>query len=279
LKLNLIKYKKFGNSVKKVSEIGMGTYYDPLWILTSRFKWLRGKDDKLNALKAGIDSGINLIDTAELYGSEPIVAEAINGYDREELFISTKILPYHLKGDKLLKSLESSLRRLGTKYVDVYLIHWHADEEKIREAMVTMEKALEMGLIKMIGLSNFNLTQIESARHYLKKNDIGAVQLEYNIFNRKAENDILPFCEKNNIAFMAYYPLAHGKLTNNAVIIEIAKEIGVTPAQLALKWLLKNPSVFPIPRASKIYHVLENSRVSDFELDQNQLSKLNLLHK
>jgi len=275
----LVKYRKFGNSIKKVSEIGMGTYYDPLWILASRFKWLRGKDDKIKALKAGVESGVNLIDTAELYGSEPIVAEAINGYNREELFISTKVLPYHLKGEVLLKSLKSSLKRLRTKYVDVYLIHWHASEEKIREAMLTMEEAMEMGLIRMIGLSNFNLIQIESARHYLKKNDIGAVQLEYNIFNRKAENDILPFCEKNNIAFMAYYPLAHGKLTNNAALAKIAKEIGVTPAQIALKWLLRNPSVFPIPRASKVHHVLENSKVSDFELDQNQLNKLDLLYK
>ncbi len=273
----MVKYKNFGANGPNISEIGMGTYYDPFWIIASRLNWLRGKQSKVEAIRAGIEKGINLIDTAELYGSEPIVAEAIKGLNREKLFITTKILPNHLKHDAFMKSLESSLKRLNTEYVDLYLIHWRASADRIKEAMASMEMARENGLIKMIGVSNFNLQQIKDARHFLKKNDISAVQLEYNVLNRKPEADILPYCEKEGIAFMAYYPLAHGKLVKNNTIFKISQETGLSPAQLALKWLLRNPIVFPIPRASKIKHVIENAETSDLEVDEKILDKISLL--
>ncbi|MEM3242717.1 MAG: aldo/keto reductase, partial [Conexivisphaerales archaeon] len=190
------------------------------------------------------------------------------------LFISTKILPFHITSNAFMKSLKSSLTRLGTKYVDLYLVHWHTSDDRIKQAMNMMEEAYENGLIKMIGVSNFNLRQIQYARQCLKKNDIDAVQLEYNIFNRKPEIDILPYCEKENIAFMAYYPLAHGKLVSNKRLSEIAMNIGLSPAQLALKWLLRKTVVFPIPRASKEQHVVENVMASDLEVDEKILDKI-----
>ncbi|MCL4343549.1 MAG: aldo/keto reductase [Nitrososphaerota archaeon] len=268
----MVKYKTFGPDGRKVSEIGIGTYYDPAWIAWSRLHWLRGRREKVKAIRAGLENGCNMIDTAEIYGSEPLVREAIKGHDREQLFISTKILPFHI--GSFMKSLESSLDRLGTKYVDLYLIHWRTGEGRIRQAMSAMEEAHESGLIKMIGVSNFDLGQTQFARQCLKKNTISAVQLEYNIFNRRAEKDILPYCEKENIAFMAYYPLAHGKLVGNEALGRIARDAGVTPAQLALKWLLRKQAVFPIPRASREQHVVENIRASDLEVDEKMLDKV-----
>jgi diketogulonate reductase-like aldo/keto reductase len=119
-----LKYKIFGNTGILVSEIGMGTYYDPLWILTARLGWYRGREEKIRAVRAGLNGGINLIDTAEIYGSEPIVAEAIKGWNRESLFIATKVWPTHLSYDNVIKSCYRSLERLGTSYIDLYQIHW-----------------------------------------------------------------------------------------------------------------------------------------------------------
>lgn len=268
----MVKYKSFGPDGRKVSEIGIGTYYDPAWIIASRLHWIRDRQTKIDAIKAGVEKGVTLIDTAEIYGSEPLVAEAIKGYKREQLYISTKILPFHI--NTFLRSLESSLTKLGTKYVDLYLIHWHTSDDKIKQAMHAMEEAVESGLIKMIGVSNFDLRQIQYARQCLKKNSIAAVQLQYNIFSREPEKEIIPYCEKENIAFMAYYPLAHGKLVSNKLLNEIAKETGLSPAQLALKWLLRKPVVFPIPRASRAKHVIENIMASDLELDEKNLNKM-----
>ena len=269
-----MKYKEFGNTGVKVSVIGMGTYYDPFWIVTAKLGWLRDAERKVQALKAGIEAGINLIDTAELYGSEPLVGRAIKGYEREKVFVSTKVLPIHLKKDKLFKSLERSLERLGTKYVDLYLIHFPGRSESNREALLSMEEAIESGLIRFIGLSNFDLKGLEEARKTLRKNDVAAVQNNYNLYHRDPEKDLLPYCEKEKIAFMAYYPLAHGKLVKDSKLLELSKKFGVSPAQLALIWLLRWSSVFPIPRASRPEHVLENAKASEIEIPEKYLEQI-----
>jgi len=270
----IMKYKEFGNSGIKNSVIGMGTYYDPLWIVTARFGWLRDSEKKIQSLRAGLDAGINIIDTAELYGSEPLVKKAMEGYERDKIFISTKVWPTHLKREKLFKSLEKSLKRLGTGYVDLYLIHFPGSKDSNREALLAMEEALESGLIKFIGLSNFNLKDIVEARKTLRKNDITAIQNQYNLKHREPEKDLLPYCEKEKIAFMAYYPLAHGKLTEDKNIIEVSKKLKITPAQLSILWLLRWSSVFPIPRASRPEHVIENAKAAEIEIPTEILEKI-----
>ncbi len=269
-----MKYKEFGHTGIKTSSIGMGTYYDPLWIIASRLGLLRNAEQKIKSLKAGLEAGINLIDTAELYGSEPLVRKAIEGYEREKIFISTKVWPTHLKRDKLFKSLEKSLERLGTKYVDLYLIHFPGSSDSNKEALLAMEDAIASGLIKFIGLSNFSLKGIEEARKTLKKNDIIAIQNQYNILHREPEKDLLPYCEKEKIAFMAYYPLAHGKLTKDSKVLELSKKFNINPAQLALVWLLRWSSVFPIPRASRPEHVIEDAKAADVEIPYEILEKI-----
>ncbi len=269
-----MKYKEFGSTNIKTSLIGMGTYYDPLWIVTAKLGWLRNAERRIQSLKSGLEVGINIIDTAELYGSEPLVKRAIEGYEREKIFISTKVWPTHLRRNKFFKSLEKSLERLGTKYVDLYLIHFPGSGDANREALLAMDDAVSSGLIKFIGLSNFDLKGIEEARKTLRKNDIVAIQNQYSIKHREPEKDILPYCEREKIAFMAYYPLAHGKLTKDNKVIEISKKYNVNPAQLALVWLLRWNSVFPIPRASKPEHVIEDAKVADIEIPKEVLEKI-----
>jgi diketogulonate reductase-like aldo/keto reductase len=118
-----MRLKDFGRTGRKVSEIGMGTYYDPLWIATAFTGWRRGASAKVEAIKTGLDSGITLVDTAEIYRSEPLVARALDGRKRDEIFLATKVWPNHLHRDALVSAFNGSLRRLGTSYVDLYQIH------------------------------------------------------------------------------------------------------------------------------------------------------------
>jgi len=270
--------KRFGKNGPLVSEIGMGTYYDVSWIILSRLGIMRNKAKKIEAIKTGLIGGMNLIDTAEIYGSEPLVAEAIKEFNREEIFISTKVWPSHLSRDKFFKSLEGSLRRLNTKYVDLYLIHFPNKRVPISETMKAMEEAIEQGKILFVGVSNFNLKQIEEARNALSKHDITAVQLEYSLIKRDVERDILPYCQREGIAFMAYYPLGHGRLAKvKEKLEEISMKYGKTPSQIALRWLADKPYVFPIPRASNPIHVQENLEASGWKLSDEDIKLLDKL--
>jgi diketogulonate reductase-like aldo/keto reductase len=261
-----MEYKAFGRTGHQVSEIGMGTYYDPLWIAKAFLGWRSGAAEKIDALNAGFDAGITLVNTAEVYGSEPLVAKALQGRKREELFVSTKVSPIHLHRDAIKRSLEKSLRRLGLSYVDLYLVHFPNPRVPIAETMAGMEDLIREGKIHSAGVSNFNIGQLREANEALPKSQIASVELEYNLRNRRVEAEILPYCDKEGIALLAYFPLAHGKLTSDSRLRALCSKLGKTPSQLALRWLAMKPNVFPIPRASKRAHVLEDAGASGWEL-------------
>jgi diketogulonate reductase-like aldo/keto reductase len=263
-----MEFKQFGKDGPRISAIGMGTYYDPLWILTGYLGWRRSATEKLGALKAGLELGMNLIDTAEVYRSEEIVGRAIRGMQRETLFIATKVMSNHLKADSVTKSLESSLRRLGTSYVDLYQIHWPSQTVPIAETLGAMEKLAELGKIRYIGVSNFSLKQMVEARAALKKLDLASIQMSYNLLDRKIEEDIIPYCRKEGLSILAYFPLAHGKLTKSEALLKVAEAHGKTSSQVALNWLADKDSVFPIPRASTAAHVRENAGSVGWQLSE-----------
>ncbi|GGP20120.1 aldo/keto reductase [Thermocladium modestius] len=267
-----MEYREFGKTGVKVSVIGMGTYYDPMWIFLSRLGVYRQRESKIDAMKAGLDGGVNLIDTAEIYGSEPLVAEAIRDRRRDELFIATKVWPTHLSWNKMGKAIDGSLRRLGLKYVDLYQVHFPG-RTSIKETMQNMEKLVDAGKILHIGVSNFNMNQLMEAVTSLKKHELTAVQLNYSLANRSIEKDIVPYCMKEGIAVLAYYPLGHGKLASNATLRRIGERLGKTPAQVALNWLVRK-GAFPIPRASRRNHVLENLGATGWSLDDAAIKEL-----
>lgn len=269
-----MQYKPFANTGLKVSSVGMGTYYDPLWILTARLGWFRNRELKLEALKTGLDGGINLIDTAEIYGSEPLVAKSIKGFERESLFIATKVWSNHLRHDSLIRALNASLRRLELSYVDLYQIHFPNNSVPVKETMGAMEELVEQGKVRFIGVSNFSLKKTIEATEALKKHELAALQVNYSLANRSIERDLLPYCEKENIAVLAYYPLAHGKLASSKRLLSVSERLNRTPAQLALNWLASKRTVFPIPRASNPAHVKENLRAVDFTLGDSDLKEL-----
>jgi len=265
-------------SAAKVSEIGMGTYYDPQWIATAKtMGWMRGAPSKVEAMKAGLDGGINFIDTAELYGSEPLVAEAIRGRKREDLFIATKVWPNHLRRDALVRALEKSLERLETPYVDLYQVHFPNAKVPISETMGAMEEMKEMGKLLSIGVSNFSLQQTIDANSALKKSQLASNQVEYSLASREIEADLLPYCESNKISIICYYPLGHGKLMGSGASSKmeaVCKAYAKTPAQVALNWLVSRRNVFAIPRASRAEHVKENLGASGWELKPEDRAQL-----
>jgi len=241
-----------------VTAVGMGTYYDFPWIIKARLGVVGGVDAKLAALKAGLEGGVRLIDTAEIYNSEPIVAKAIAGLPREDLFIATKVMFLHLRRDALVKSLERSLRKLNLSYVDLYQVHQPSPFVPIKETMAAMEEMVEKGLVRYIGVSNFSLKRMVEANDALKNHRLASNQMPYHLADRRVEKDILPYCRKEGIVLMAYFPLGHGKLTSSKALTDIGMKYGKTAPQVALNWLLAQENVFPIPRASVPVHVTEN---------------------
>jgi len=275
-------YREFGRTKVRVSAIGMGTYYDVSWIMGSRLLSRRqGGEDKIAALKRGIELGINLIDTAEMYDTERLVAEAIQGFKRDTLFIATKVWSTHLKYNQVLKAAQRSLEKLRCGYIDLYQIHWPNPIVPIKETMRAMEKLVDEGKVRYIGVSNFSLSQMKKAEEALSKYELASNQVEYSLKARDIETDLLPYCDKNSIAIPAYRPVAHGALANpsgtlKTVFDEISqKHDGKTPAQIALNWLVnKSKIVFPIPRASRPERVMENAGAVGWNLDPEDLTKL-----
>ncbi len=270
-------YKTLGSS-PRVSEIGMGTYYDPQWITTAKsIGWMRGASSKVEALKAGLDGGINFIDTAELYGSETLVARAIKGRKREDIFVATKVWPNHLKRDALVRALEKSLKRLETSYVDLYQVHFPNSRVPIEETMGAMEEMKEKGKILSIGVSNFSLQQMKDANSALKKSQLASNQVQYSLVHRDIEADLLPYCESSKISVICYYPLGHGKVTGagaRSKMEAICKSYSKTSAQVDLNWLVTGRNVFAIPRASRAEHVRENLGASGWELRPEDRAQL-----
>jgi len=267
-----------GGGASKVSEIGMGTYYDPQWIATAKtIGWRRGAESKVEALKAGLDGGMNFIDTAEIYGSETLVARAIKGRKREDLFIATKVWSNHLRRDALVHSLERSLRVLETPYVDLYQVHFPNTKVPIGETMSAMEEMKDKGKLISIGVSNFSLQQTIDANAALKRSQLASNQVEYSLAHRDIEADLVPYCESNKISIIAYYPLGHGKLATawrGSKMEEKCKAYSKTPAQVALNWLASGRDVFAIPRASRAEHVKENLGASGWELKAEDRAQL-----
>lgn len=266
--------KEFAKTGRKVSEIGMGTYYDPLWVATALLGWRRGGEEKVAAVQAGLDLGVTLLDTAEIYGSEPLVARAMNRRKRDEIFLATKVWSNHLHRDSLVRSFNKSLRRLGTSYIDLYQVHWPNPRVPIGETMAAMQQLIDEGKLMHPAVSNFNLEQLKEAHSALPRAELSSVQLDYSLVHRRVEEGILPYCDSEKIALLAYYPLGHGKLPSDSRLDSVSTKHGKTKAQVALRWLADKPNVFPIPRASSAAHVRENAGASGWELHDRDREEL-----
>src|SRR5919204_2597283 len=192
----MIELKQLSNTGVMVPEIGLGTW-----------KYRGG----VEPLRRGIELGAYLIDTAEIYRTENVVGQAIQGI-RERVFIATKVSGEHLRYDQVLRAAEGSLRLLGTEVIDLYQIHWPNARVPIQETMQAMETLVDRGQVRYIGVSNFSLRELRAAQAVMTKYPIVSNQVLYNLNHREIERDLLPYCEAQQIPIPAYTPLDDGRL-------------------------------------------------------------------
>jgi diketogulonate reductase-like aldo/keto reductase len=254
-----VEYRELGHTGEKVSTIGMGTWKMGVYSRPEE------KTAQVNALRRGIELGINLIDTAETYASgksEELVAEAIRG-QRDKVFIATKVSLEHLHYDKVISSCNASLRRLGVSHIDLYQVHWPNPSIPISETMYAMEELVKSGKVRYIGVSNFSPEQTDDARAALSKNDVVANQIVYSLGNPSVEASILPYCERERMSLIAYSPLDQGRFPESRIPKAILEKYKMTPAQAILNWVTRNERVLAIPKAANIVHLEENTSAVD----------------
>ncbi|HEX6999842.1 MAG TPA: aldo/keto reductase [Gammaproteobacteria bacterium] len=240
-----------------------------------------GEREVLAALAAGIDAGMTHIDTAELYGNgrvERLVGRAIAGRRREELFLVSKVLPANASYRDTLAACERSLRRLGTDYLDVYLLHWRG-RVPLAETLRAFEELEAAGKIRAYGVSNFDVDDLEEAVSIAGEGRIACNQVLYHLNERSIEFAVLPWCRQHNVAVVAYSPLGSGdfpspRTAGGKVLAEIGDRRGLTPQQVALAFLLQRSEGFAIPKAASTTHVLQNAAVGDVELAPEELERI-----
>jgi diketogulonate reductase-like aldo/keto reductase len=235
----------------------------------------RRAGEEAEAVSLGIDLGMTLIDTAELYGggaAEEIVANAARGR-RDRLFIVSKVMPHNASRAGVVAACEKSLRRLQTDRIDLYLLHWRGSIP-LAETLAGFEELQRAGKIRHHGVSNFDRRDIEEWAALPGGAAVAADQVLYNLSHRGPEWDLIPWCRERGIAIMAYTPLGQGRMLHHRTLADIARRHGATPAQIALAWLLRQPGTIVIPKAARQDHVRENRGALDVTLDDDDLAAI-----
>ena len=301
-----MEFKELGKSGIKISVVGLGT-----WQWGSReWGWGRnyGKKEVLEAFQKALEVDINFIDTAEIYGrgkSEQLIGEAIKGH-RDAVVIATKVWPWNLSSGRLLRSADRSAQRLGVDVIDLYQIHWPNPIFPIRNTMKIMRKLVQLGKVRTVGVSNFNLARMKASQEALSPLELASNQVRYNLLDRNIEDDLLAYAQSSNVTIIAYSPLANSLLTGRytaetkptslvqaanprfssrnltrinsmqQVLASIAKAHNKTPAQVALNWLISKPNVVAIPGAKKSEHVVDSAGAADWRLTESEVERLEL---
>jgi diketogulonate reductase-like aldo/keto reductase len=230
---------------------------------------------EIASLQLGIDLGLTLIDTAELYGdgaSEELVGEAIAGR-RERVFLVSKVLPGNASSRaKIVAACEASLRRLRVSHLDLYLLHWRSGEN-LPVMLETFDELVAAGKIRHWGVSNFDVDNLEELRA-LGASRAACDQVLYNVSRRGIEFDLLPAARAQGMNVMAYTPIEQGRILGNAALAEVAQRHETTTAQIALAWTIRNPGVIAIPRASSPEHVRDNAGALQIELTERDIADI-----
>jgi diketogulonate reductase-like aldo/keto reductase len=237
-------------------------------------------DKDLRALKAALDMGYTHIDTAEVYGdgeSEKLIGRALQGVDREAVWLTSKVAKHHLRKKQVMQAIEGSLSRLGTDHLDLYLIHAPDPEVPLEETFEAMNELVSQGKTRYIGVSNFDRDQTDQA-FKLTDSLLATNQVHYNLLVREPENNgVLEYCQEHDVLLTAYSPLENGDVTDSEMIINMAEDKGCTPAQLALAWLINKPTVITIAQSNDEEHLKENLGCLDVELSAGELRALDNL--
>ena len=264
--------RKFGWTGVEVPIIGQGT-----WMIDGDPET---ESRAIQTLRLGLDLGMSHIDTAEMYGEgrvEELVGKAIAGR-RDEIFLVSKVLPSNASYDGTLKACERSLKRLKTDWFDLYLLHWRGSYP-LSETMRAMEKLVAEGLVKYIGVSNFDVEDLMEAEQVLQTEQIACNQVLYNLRDRGIERRLVPYCSKKRIAVVGYAPFGHGNFPSSSsregkLLIEIGRRHNRTPKQVALNYLTRHPSTFTIPKTTRLERVKENSGGVGWQLTEDEVKAI-----
>ena len=230
---------------------------------------------EVRALQAGIDAGLTLIDTAEMYaegGAEEIVGQAIAGR-RSEVFLVSKVLPFNASRRGTISACEASLYRLGTAFIDMYLLPWRGGHP-LAETVQALETLVEQGKIGRWGVSNLDTDDMQELAGVQRGNAVQTDQVLYNLSRRGVEYDLLPWCRARGIAVMAYSPMEQGRLLDEPALLEVARRHGVSSAAVALAWVLRDPSVIAIPKTASLAHLKSNLGCLDLALTPDDMQIL-----
>jgi diketogulonate reductase-like aldo/keto reductase len=254
--------RQFGSTGVEVAVIGQGTW--------------QMKASGVDAMRLGLEWGMTHIDTAEMYsGSEEVVADVIRDR-RKDIFLVSKVMPSNASYKNTIRSCDASLKRLKTDYLDVYLVHWWTGSHPIEDTMRAMEELVEAGKIRHIGVSNFDVAQLKRTQKALTRQKLVCNQVLYHLRSRGIENNLIPYCDSQNIAVVGYSPFAQGEFPKSSsrqgkVLEAIAAKHGKTPKQVALNFLTRHAGLFTIPKSGDVDHVRENAGGTGWKLDEEDL--------
>jgi diketogulonate reductase-like aldo/keto reductase len=262
-----MRYLRLPGGDEEVSVLGLGT-----WGMGEA----RDRDpDMVAALRLGLDLGMTLVDTAEMYGeggAEEVVGKAIAGR-RDEVFLVSKVYPHNATRRGTVTACERSLKRLGTDRLDLYLLHWRGDVP-LAETLDAFAALRQAGKIRRWGVSNFGMTDMAELWSLSGGTECAANQVLYNLSRRGIEWDLLPWCRERRVPVMAYSPIEQGRLLRQRTLSKVADRRGVTAAQVALAWLLARSPVIVIPKAADIGHVRQNRAALDLALAPEEFAEL-----
>jgi diketogulonate reductase-like aldo/keto reductase len=235
----------------------------------------RLKSDEIRALQAGVDLGMNLIDTAEMYAdgnAERVVAEAIAGR-RHEVFLVSKVMPSNSSRKGVVAACERSLKRLGIDCLDLYLLHWRGSVP-LEDTFAGFQDLHKAGKIRAFGVSNFDVQDMKEWTSLDRSRGTQANQVLYNVGARGIDFELIPWHAKHGIPVMTYSPLAQGRLPKSSGLAKVAARHGVTVGQVMLAWCLRNPIVFAVPKSSRVERVRENAAAANLSLTSDDLAEI-----
>jgi diketogulonate reductase-like aldo/keto reductase len=271
------KLKKVKIAGREVFPIGLGT--SNMGENADKF------EQEVEAIRVGLDNGVQVIDTAEMYGdgnAERLVAHAVKPYNREDLFLISKVLPSNASEKRIPISLEQSLKRLNTDYLDLYLLHWKGNTP-INETIEALEKARIQGKIRSWGVSNLDVDDLEKIMKLPDGIKCATNQVRYNLGDRGIEFDLVPMMNNREMPLIAYSPVARGdrfgaNLTKQKVLKEIAEKHQSDIFQILLAWCIRNGQTIAIPQSSNTTHVIENVKAAEIQLTQQDLDQLDSIY-
>ena len=239
------------------------------------------RDEEIAAIRAGLDAGLSVIDTAEMYGngrSEELVGEAIKPYPRAKIFLISKVLPQNASRSKMRQSLQNSLQRLQTDYLDLYLYHWRG-MVPLSETVSELQALQNEGLIRSWGVSNFDIDDMQELWHLPEGQNCVVNEDLYNLETRGIEYSLLPWQREHHVPLIAYSPLGRGPkmgstMMKNEAVLQVAEEHKASAYQILLAWVMQQPDVLAIPKSSSSKHLLSNLKALDIELTPEDLQIL-----